>query len=101
MKDRCALKRAREQCEDTIANTPPPVSVVIAGPTPTTAVSTLTNISGVVGEVMVHGPKLKLTRTTAAAKQQQLTNKFSMESHYLEALKKATSVLCQGKEEGC
>jgi hypothetical protein len=39
------LKKAREQSEDTTANTPPPVSVVIVGPTPTTAVSTLTNTS--------------------------------------------------------
>ena len=86
------LKRAREKCENTTAHTPPPVSVVGVGPTPTTAVSTLTNKSGEVGEVLVRAPKLKLTRMTAAAKQQQLTNKLLMESHYLAALKKATEV---------
>ena len=93
------LKRAREQCENTTAHTPPPVSVVGVGPTPTTAVSTLTNKSGEVGEVMVRGPKLKLTRMTAAAKQQQLTNKLLMESHYLAALKKATSVYAKKKKK--
>ena len=73
MKVRRALRRAREKCEDTTAHTPPPVSVVGVGPTPTTAVSTLsTNTS-------IRAPKLKLARTTAAAKQQKLTNKLLKE----------------------
>ena len=88
MKVRRTLKRAREKCEDTTAHTPPPVSVVGVGPTPTTAVSTLTNAS-------IHAPKLKLTRMTAAAKQQKLTNKLLMASHYSAALKKATSVYAE------
>ena len=92
-----AQKQAGGQCENTTAHTPPPVNVAGVGPTQTTAVSTLTNKSGEVGEVMVRGPKLKLTRMTAAAKQQQLTNKLSMESHYLAALKKATSVHAKEK----
>ena len=93
------LKRAQEQCENTTAHTPPPVSVVGVGPTPTAAVSTLTNKSGEVGEVMVRGPKLKPTRMTAAAKQHQLTNKLLMESHYSAALKKATSVYAEEKKK--
>ena len=48
---------------------------------------------------MVRGPKLKLTRMTAAAKQQQLTNKLLMESHYSASLKKAASVYAEEKKK--
>ena len=90
MKVRRELKRSQEQCKNITAHSPPPFSVVGVSPTPTTTVSTLTNKSREVGEVMVRSPKLKLTRMTSA-KQQQLTNKLLMESHYSAALKKATS----------